>query len=80
MSEGSAETTTIQVRVDQAAWLREVRGPSGSYKTALDKLREAHEAESDRDEPDLQALADRLDAIEARLIEADEERVVGDPA
>jgi len=80
MSEEAPETTTIQVRVDQAAWLREVRGPSGSYKTALDEVRAAYESEAERDEADLQALADRLERIEAAIAAADIEQTVGDPA
>jgi len=40
------ETTTIQVRKEQAKQLQELQRPNGNYKTAIDRLLEAY-ADSD---------------------------------
>jgi len=41
------ETTTIQVRKDQAKKLKEIQGPSGNYKTVIDTLIESHDTQPD---------------------------------
>jgi len=41
-----AETTTIQVRKDQAERLKKIQRENGNYKTAIDRLLEGH-GESD---------------------------------
>mgnify|MGYP000473994745 CR=1 FL=1 len=70
-----AETTTIQVRKEQAERLKEIRGPSGNYKTAIDTLLEAYDTD-DAGGVDTNALVADLkadlapavaDEVEARL-------------
>jgi len=51
-------TTTVEVRVDQAEQLREIQRQNGNYKTAIDRLLEAWGSESEA--IDYAHLADRV--------------------
>lgn len=61
------ETTTIQVRRDQAERLKEIRRENGNYKTALDELLEAYDGSS-TDEVDYAEIERRCErAVESAL-------------
>lgn len=80
------DTTTIQVRRDQAKKLKEIQGPSGNYKTAIDTVLEGHMRWRDargeeEDGVDADAIADAVTAdllaqLPPRI--ADELQVVDD--
>jgi len=42
-----SDTTTIEVRMDQAEQLRKIQRENGNYKTAIDRLLEAWGSESE---------------------------------
>jgi len=45
------DTTTIEVRTDQAEQLRELQHKNGNYKTAIDRVLESWENESEAIDP-----------------------------
>jgi len=52
------DTTTIEVRTDQAEQLREIQRENGNYKTAIDRLLESRGSESEA--IDVDGLAARI--------------------
>jgi hypothetical protein len=71
-----SDTTTIEVRADQAEQLRKIQRENGNYKTAIDQLLEAWESESETIDSDKLAVqvAERIDY--AHLAERVSEQVV----
>ena len=53
-----SDTTTIEVRTDQAEQLREIQRQNGNYKTAIDRLIETWRGEGEAIDAD--DLADKV--------------------
>jgi len=58
------DTTTIQVRKDQAEQLQEIARENGNYKTVIDRLLESWEQS---DSSDSDAIIKRIDDLENQL-------------
>jgi len=61
------ETTTIQVRKDQAESLKEIARENGNYKTVIDRLLEDYNDATNPGEVDLAPLLNRIDDLETEL-------------
>jgi len=58
-----SETTTIQVRKDQAKQLQEIARENGNYKTVIDRLLEDY---NDTTSEDMDGLRGAIETVEER--------------
>jgi len=74
------ETTTIEVRTDQAEQLQEIQRENGNYKTAIDRLLEAWESESEAVDPNDLAgwIVDQISADETEQSDPLEDQQIMD--
>jgi len=65
------ETTTIQVRKDQAKELQEIARENGNYKTAIDRLIEGYN-DTTTDAVDIDEIVERFEELPTEDMHADQ--------
>jgi len=61
------ETTTIQVRKDQAEQLKEIARENGNYKTVIDRVLEGYNDTTGPQEMDVDRIINRIEDLESQL-------------